>query len=612
MKLIQILLPILFTISCQTMERPPSQSQERPAAPASPSTGSDGSSPSTGKRKEPGQAPESKRPRGQHESFSVAYYLKHNPQLIMSKIQGNILDLSSLRLSNLDGLLRIPGLAYIKHINLSHNYLGEIKPGDFAGLKQLITLDLSSNSIAVLHADIFAPLENLTNLFLNDNTIREIEPNSFAGLDKLAVLSLAHNRLAVLRPKMFAGAYNLEVLDVSNNGLKSIEPLSLFSLTHLKKLKLNRNHLTQLTGSVFEGMKFIEVLDLRTNDFTEIPTTILGTIPTLQTILLTNNKIATVTRQNIAALKKAKNLKIIDLVNNRLTDAELKKLKSAIPNVEIIATVAMETTHAVEGLLGGFSAAKSLSDLEQNLQSQQKETQELAATGLLELEQQKEKSPKTMLEDEDFISRLFFHGGPYQYWYSLNDLDLTSLEGLRELPGIDIVFRIYLEHNLLQTIPANAFAGLPKLEDIELTGNLISTVDPQAFANVPLLRSVNLSNNKLHTLNPAMMPQFKNLEYLTLETSGIQSLPPFIFKDLKKLKSLYLGNNKIKEITAESLAGLENLKSLELAGNPITYLDPEILKSFKKLNFLNIAGTKLSGQNIENIKKAFPHAHILF
>ncbi|XP_029480297.1 leucine-rich repeat-containing protein 3B-like [Oncorhynchus nerka] len=66
--------------------------------------------------------------------------------------------------------------------------------------------------------------------------------------------------------------------------------------------------------------------------------------------------------------------------------------------------------------------------------------------------------------------------------------------------------RLYLDGNLLTTIPADAFAGLPLLNELDLSHNELTQMEPGAFRGlVPSLRSLDLSSNRLTTLEPEVL-----------------------------------------------------------------------------------------------------------
>lgn len=626
---------LVFSLHLLGMERPPKAPrivveeattsyppspipQERASIPISPSPSEASISTATsGKRKQavPVRAPKKTR---QNESFSITYYLQNNLELIKNKVRGQVLDLSGLHISNLDGLLQIPGIANIRHINLSHNSINRITRDDFSHLSDLITLDLSNNDIEVLETDGFAELGNLTNLFLNNNRIHGAEHDSFAHLDNLRKLSLSHNRFTVLLQKMLAGVPHLEELHLNDNIIADIESYAFSHTPFLKKLKLNKNQLTKLTAPMFEGAKYqreqiggrdrlnaLLELDLRDNKLTEIPTNILVHLPNITRLLLANNQIAQITSQNITALKKASSLRMIDVANNQPSDAALKKLKAALPTVEVIATVAMETTEAAEKLVGIFSA-KSSSDIEQQ------EKQKKAGQTLIKTLTNLDKSLQDYVNDENFNFESLLQGTPDHYSYKLSNLGLTNLDGILNVPEIGSALRIFLDKNNLKTISSNAFRGLPLLQDIILDSNSLETFDPEAFAEVPKLRMVKLNNNRLTQLTPLMMKQFKNLESLTLENNNITQLPSSLFKDLTQLKVLFLNNNALTQLAADTFDGLTNLEILWIKNNKLTYLNPLLFKQLKKLKDIDLTGNLLTKENINEIKAALPHVDIKF
>ena len=82
-------------------------------------------------------------------------------------------------------------LAEIRTLDLSG--ISSLKTGDFDGLTNLMSLDLSSGSLSELPTNIFADLTNLETLLLNGNDLETLPPNIFAGLTGLNMLNLSDN-----------------------------------------------------------------------------------------------------------------------------------------------------------------------------------------------------------------------------------------------------------------------------------------------------------------------------------------------------------------------------------------------------------------------------------
>lgn len=63
--------------------------------------------------------------------------------------------------------------------------------------------------------------------------------------------------------------------------------------------------------------------------------------------------------------------------------------------------------------------------------------------------------------------------------------------------------RVYLDFNLLTTVPTNAFAGLTQLVELDLSHNELSELEPGAFRGLgSSLQLLDLSSNKLGNLTP--------------------------------------------------------------------------------------------------------------
>ena len=110
-------------------------------------------------------------------------------------------------------------LASITTLDLSG--ISSLQTGDFDGLTDLVSLDLSSGSLSELPENIFAGLTNLVTLDLSSDLssggLSELPANIFAGLTNLETLLLNGNDLETLPPNIFAGLTGLNMLNLSDN-----------------------------------------------------------------------------------------------------------------------------------------------------------------------------------------------------------------------------------------------------------------------------------------------------------------------------------------------------------------------------------------------------------
>ena len=70
-----------------------------------------------------------------------------------------------------------------------------LQSGDFAGLTNLMGLNLSENTLSALPDGIFSNLRNLERLFLNNNQFTELPGGIFGNLGMLRTLDLSDNAL---------------------------------------------------------------------------------------------------------------------------------------------------------------------------------------------------------------------------------------------------------------------------------------------------------------------------------------------------------------------------------------------------------------------------------
>ncbi len=147
------------------------------------------------KRNFPGKTPEQVLDYG----LSIQDYLD-NPALkekihLTTPYNDIELDLSSMKINNLQGLQNIPNIKTVQKLYLNKNKLTIIPTNAFAGLPNLTELVLDKNKLTTIQPNAFAGLTNLKTLWLSNNQLTTIPPNTFAGLPNLRGLILERNQL---------------------------------------------------------------------------------------------------------------------------------------------------------------------------------------------------------------------------------------------------------------------------------------------------------------------------------------------------------------------------------------------------------------------------------
>ena len=218
----------------------------------------------------------------------------------------------------------------------------------------------------------------------------------------------------------------------------------------------------------------------------------------------------------------------------------------------------------------------------------------------------------------------------------LSNLQITSLEGLGQIPKIKKLEKLNLSGNKIKAIPVDSFKALEKLLELDLSGDFTNKTKIQAgsFAGLKNLRKLDFSDNgakipakafvglkNLRELNLSKneigfgitTDAFKGLpllEKLNLSDNGlVREISANAFAGLKKLKELNLSYNRIIQILTNAFAGLPNLEELNLSYNRIIIIETDAftgLKNLKKLDFVgNVTGSMRTSKQPEAMKQQF-------
>nr|XP_033938169.1 extracellular matrix protein 2 [Pseudochaenichthys georgianus] len=192
-----------------------------------------------------------------------------------------------------------------------------------------------------------------------------------------------------------------------------------------------------------------------------------------------------------------------------------------------------------------------------------------------------------------------FNGIPNLEWINLKTNKLTSDSiDPKAFKGLKMLRRLYLDGNLLESVPANlpptlqelkisenklrgiqenSLEDLSSLVTLELEGNLLSegNVNPLAFAPLIQLSYLRLGRNHFRTV-PQGLP--KSLLELYLENNLIEEISETVFNQTQNLNVVSLRHNRLDETKIAPLAWFShrNLESIDLSHNDF-YLVPSYL-----------------------------------
>ncbi|XP_059473262.1 toll-like receptor Tollo [Neocloeon triangulifer] len=398
------------------------------------------------------------------------------------------LDLSGNKLSVLppDWLNDSPLLSELR---LTDNSLAVLGPGLFSGLSQLSLLDLARNNLAPgsvgIQKDTFKRLVRLRELDLTSNKLNRLDANIFKDLFELQVLRLAGNQLTSIPDDMFMSLGNLHALELTANQLedlpqKVLSPLralrrlgashnllltlsnnALANCSDLRELELGSNRFASLKSEVLAAVPRIELLDLSDNQLTVLPT--FPSLLSLTVLKVSENQIATLPRDSLAKLS---GLRMLDLSSNGLSNVE-KGALSKNTRLEGLRIDANALTD-LEAILTGAPASLYAVNASDN-QLQHFDFGRLPGkVNWLDLHRNR-------------LDRVRNHGG--QGGRSLTFLDLSEnlLERLEASDVPDQVMMLYLSDNRISHVASGTFIAKRNLTVADLSSNHLTELDINAL-----------------------------------------------------------------------------------------------------------------------------------
>ncbi|KAM9772034.1 wu:fc23c09 isoform X2 [Syngnathus typhle] len=174
---------------------------------------------------------------------------------------------------------------------------------------------------------------------------------------------------------------------------------------------------------------------------------------------------------------------------------------------------------------------------------------------------------------------------------SKNHLTDGSVEGAFE--GIPALKRLYLDQNLLASIPTDLPASL---EELRLDNNRVRVMSESCWTRCPGLLVLSLSNNSLGnesgSLPDAVFSPLHYLRTLNLDHNQLTTVPHGLPLSIKEL---YLRGNLIEHFSSKAFNGKSQLVILDLSANRLSNkgLPTDALVKATHLESLNLEGNRL-------------------
>ncbi|KAL6618908.1 hypothetical protein ACP70R_034047 [Stipagrostis hirtigluma subsp. patula] len=451
----------------------------------------------------------------------------------------------------------------ITRVDLSNNRLGGELPADIDRLGGNLTyLALDNNSFTGEIPAAVSKLKGLTYLALNSNNLTgtippglgELTslqtlklgslnsfgpgtlPESFKNLTKLRTVWLAKCSLTGEFPSYVTGMPDMEWLDLSGNAFTESIPPAIWNLQKLQNLYLFANNLTgdivingpigaaglievdlsmnQLTGTIPEGLGSLmklRYLNLFQNKLTGgIPASI-AELPSLVFLWLWDNKLSGVLPAELG--KKTPLLRDIQIDKNKFSGP----IPAGICDNGQLWVLTASGNRLNGSIPTGLASCPSLIWLQ--LQDNELSGEVPAALWTV---------PKLLTVSLQNNGKL---GGslPEKLYWNLTRLYIDNNQFTGRLPASATrLQKFYAGNNLFSgDIPAGFAAGMPLLQELDLSANQLSGAIPASIASLTGLSQMNFSHNQLTGEIPAGFGSMPVLTLLDLSSNQLSGpIPP--------------------------------------------------------------------------------------
>ena len=177
-------------------------------------------------------------------------------------------------------------------------------------------------------------------------------------------------------------------------------------------------------------------------------------------------------------------------------------------------------------------------------------------------------------------------------------LDLRGNSLIGRIPpeaGLSALLRLTLADNRL-TLTGDSFAGLPRLQHLNLRRNELGALPEGVFDGLHDLRTLVLDVNPLTELSENVFAGLANLRSLLLSHTQLTELPGRLFRDQVHLTHLDLyANRKLTTLPPDLFRGLTSLSQLNLDTNALESLPDGLLDDLVNLRSLWLRDNRLTG-----------------
>ncbi|XP_050399291.1 toll-like receptor 3 [Patella vulgata] len=468
----------------------------------------------------------------------------------------------------------------LQQLYLVTNKFTSVKKGAFNGANSLFYLSMSANRLSVIPP--LGPLKNLASLVLEGNQISDATfPTEFLQLKKLRDVILSNNPIGNLLNTTFSNLRNSSVqkLEIARSQISKVDPATFSYLTQIKSLKIGYNPLNKWQlKNIMAGLRNSPIISIDIRNISlggSLPAETFSWMEKINDLSLRNNRIQSIQQMAFVNLPK---LLQIDLTACNIMSID----PEAFYNLSSIQRIFL-TDNKLTSVPKGLPPSLQMLHLEKNQLTAIKNDDFANSTSLLEL----------------YLGTNKIHVLQENSFAGLNRLNRLHLQENRiaNLPGslfgnLGRLISLSLNKNNLKTIQdhSSTFDPLVSLTYLGLVDNQCSYLPLPLFNQLTSLVFLELSNNNLGSLisadsNGQLFAGLSKLERLDLDGNQISTVHDSMLRELVSLKNLSLARNEISHWGEHLFTKTQQLRGLNLSYNLITLINQT---SLKDLNYLKV------------------------
>lgn len=556
-------------------------------------------------------------------SSSIVELLLNNNEMrsLQSSSFKNLTNLKRLDLSNnkLSVIERrhFVGVDDLNHLSLHGNALSKLEENFFASIYRLTKLDLSRNIFIDIPKSLTV-LKNLKELDISLNSISIIHPFLFVHLENLTDLSLSGNKLTTIERDTFEKMNKLVRLDLSDNAIERISTNSFDGAFNLRELLLQNNLVRDINGA-FANLQRLHILNLSGNRVNHLDLTLLP--HNLNVLTASNNSISQVT--NFLPTIRTVNLRHVDFSYNKLE----KLTSSMLPTSLESANFSRNEIHKLE--IDVLNDKTNLTSLDLSFNKIQMLNQSSLTV----------KTPIAVATSSSSSSSsrnrfvVYLKENPFQCTCNMQWMKSAYAGGGNEVLFVGVPSIVDFDRLKCTTLNNDVFRPISNVSTSEFLCHYDSfcTEDCNCcefdFCDCKNVcpTSCTCSVDATSTINNVECTRSSFGDSITVTETQIRSVPMYAtnvrldglrlprlirnaFFGRYRLKQLYLNDSAIENIASKSFSGLTSLELLDLSDNSLVTLTGEEFFNAPKLSTLFLNGNKFESLdfnvfvNLPNLK----------